>query len=74
MKIIVKTDVMQKKRAELGYSVRGLAKKAGLSSGYCSQLELHKRFPSPAAAKKLCKALQIQFDDLFIIETDKTRR
>ena len=52
-----------------------LARKAGLSSGYLSQLVRGDRFPSPAVRRKLLKALALRgFDDLFEIVTPPPAR
>ncbi len=49
-----------------------LAIKAGLSSGYISQLMCGTRYPSPRVREKLQNALNpMTFDDLFIIEEKK---
>lgn len=55
-------------RVKAGYSQRGLARAAGLTSGYMSQIERGLRHPGPAAAKKICMALNVEFDDLFELD------
>lgn len=52
-------------RIRAGLSQRALAKAAGISSGYMTQIEGGDRGPSPAVAKRICAALGANFDDLF---------
>lgn len=48
-----------------------LAIRAGISSGYISQIMCGTRNPSPAVRQKLQEILQpLTFDDIFIIEED----
>jgi transcriptional regulator with XRE-family HTH domain len=48
-----------------------LAIRAGISSGYISQIMCGTRNPSPAVRQKLQEVLQpLTFDDIFIIEED----
>lgn len=51
-------------RDHRGYSVAGLAEKAGLSPAYVSQIEAGSRTGSIATLQKLAAALQIDVDDL----------
>lgn len=52
-------------RMKAGFTQRGLAREAGLTSGYMSQIERGIRQPGPQAAKRICQALNVDFDDLF---------
>ena len=46
-----------------------LAKLAGISSGYLSQLMRGKRCPSPDCRRRIMRALRVtMFDDLFMLE------
>lgn len=46
-----------------------LARMAGISSGYLSQLMTGSRCPSPGTRRRLMKALGVsRFEDLFILE------
>lgn len=50
-------------------SQNALAIKAGLTSGYMSQIMCQERCPSPETRQKLLTALSpLSFDDIFIIE------
>lgn len=46
-----------------------LARLAGISSGYLSQLMTGKRHPGPETRRRLLEALAASFDDLFVLET-----
>jgi DNA-binding Xre family transcriptional regulator len=51
-----------------GYTCRGLARAAGLSdSTVANLLDPHGRGCNPSTAQKLCRALGMDFDDLFVI-------
>ncbi|WP_059280089.1 helix-turn-helix domain-containing protein [Dehalococcoides mccartyi] len=57
--------------AKRNMSQNMLAIRAGLSSGYISQIMCGTRTPSPAVRQKLQDVLQpLTFDDIFIIEED----
>ena len=45
-----------------------LARLAGISSGYLSQLMTGKRRPGPETRRRLLQAFSATFDDLFILE------
>ena len=51
-----------------GYTGAGLAKATGLTQGYMSFVLRGKRTVLPPTAKKICKALGCEFDDVFIIK------
>ena len=44
-----------------------LARLAGISSGYLSQLMTGKRHPGPETRRRLLQVLAAEFDDLFIL-------
>jgi transcriptional regulator with XRE-family HTH domain len=69
IKVKIKKVVVEKEVARRNLSLNRLAIKAGISSGYISQLISGERYPSPQLREKLQKALQpLTFDDIFILE------
>lgn len=54
-------------RAKAGYSITGLAKAMKVNASVAFMLERGNNV-RPATAKKACDALQMKFEDLFIIE------
>ncbi len=55
-------------RIKNGYTMSGLARVAGVSPQFISAI-LNDRFnPSAVTAKKICDALQVEFDEIFTIE------
>jgi len=51
-------------RDKADLSLRGLAKRIGISSPYLSDIELGRRFPSEEILAKLARALNVPLDDL----------
>jgi DNA-binding XRE family transcriptional regulator len=51
-----------------GFSQRSLGRKIGISEPYSNQVCNGIRNPGPEIAKNICKALDLQFDDIFFIE------
>ncbi|MDD5702445.1 MAG: helix-turn-helix transcriptional regulator [Dehalococcoidales bacterium] len=69
IKVKINKVVVEKEIARRNLSLNMLAIKAGISSGYISQLVSGDRYPSPQLREKLQKALQpLTFDDIFILE------
>ena len=69
IKVKINKVVVEKEVARRNLSLNRLAIKAGISSGYISQLISGERYPSPQLREKLQKALQpLTFDDIFILE------
>ena len=69
--ILVKDkDILEEKLIETGLSYRQLAKKIGISQTTISLLIKGERNPSPDSAKKICNALNCQFNDIFFISND----
>ncbi len=69
IKVKINESVVLKETARRNMSLNMLAIKAGISSGYISQLIRGDRYPSPQLREKLQKALQpLTFNDIFIIE------
>lgn len=54
-------------RVKAGYSITGLAKAMKVNPSVALMLERGNNI-RPATAKKACDALQMKFEDLFIIE------
>jgi len=71
MKIKIKIEALKTIRILSGSSQLEIAKKAGISSGFYSQIENDIRSPSPQVAKKLCQIYKVRFDDIFFIEKTK---
>ncbi|PWK13114.1 helix-turn-helix domain-containing protein [Tumebacillus permanentifrigoris] len=55
-------------RIHAGFSQRKLARESGLSSPFISQLESGLRNAGPEAAKKICTALEVPFEKIFLLE------
>lgn len=55
-------------RIRAGFSQRQLARESGLSSPFISQVENGNRNVGPEAAKKLCTALSVPFEQIFLLE------
>ena len=51
-------------RDKADLSLRGLAKRIGISSPFLSDIELGRRFPSEEILEKLASALNVPLDDL----------
>lgn len=50
-----------------GFSKRALAERSGLSVSTLVQISNGKQSPRPHTAKKICEALNMSFDDVFVI-------
>jgi transcriptional regulator with XRE-family HTH domain len=68
MKLAVKTKVLIETRIRRGLSQTELAARAGISSGYISQIERGLYGPSPRVAKRIAMALGVGFDSIFFLE------
>jgi transcriptional regulator with XRE-family HTH domain len=69
IKVKINKSVVLKETARRNMSLNMLAHKAGISSGYISQLISGDRYPSPQLRGKIQQALQpLTFDDIFILE------
>lgn len=66
--IQIKLNQFIETRIKAGFTQRALARATGLTSGYMSQLERGDRHPSPQTAKKICQALDVEFEDLFELQ------
>ena len=65
--IKIRLSEFRRRRVEQGLSQRALARRAGTSSGFLSQLEAGDRNPSPEMAKRLATALGADFDSLYYL-------
>jgi transcriptional regulator with XRE-family HTH domain len=71
IKVRVNQDAVQVAIAKRNMSQNMLAIRAGISSGYISQLMVGTRYPSPRVRQKILDVLGMDFDDVFIIERDE---
>ncbi len=67
MKITLKDNNLQILRIKNGLSCFGLSKLAGLSKLSVERIEQKLVNPRPQTAKKICQALQVDFDEIFKI-------
>ncbi|ONK21194.1 hypothetical protein BLX87_22975 [Bacillus sp. VT-16-64] len=52
-----------------GYTQRGYGRKIGISEPYANQIANGTRNPGPNIAKKTVELLQVEFDEIFFIES-----
>jgi len=71
VRVRVNQDAVQVAMAKRNISQNMLAIRAGISSGYISQLMCGTRCPSPKVRQKILDVLGMDFDDVFIIERDE---
>ena len=71
LRVKVNQDAVQVAMAKRNMSQNMLAIRAGISSGYISQLMCGARCPSPKVRQKILDVLGMDFDDVFIIERDE---
>jgi putative transcriptional regulator len=67
--IKTKIDALIDIRIKKGFSQRELARKTGLSCSFISQIEKKNRNVSPSTAKKICDALEVDFEDIFFTKS-----
>ncbi len=60
-------DVIRNKRAELGFSLRDVAKRLEITPSYLSDIENDRRVPSEQVTRTLAKFLNLDFDDLMAL-------
>jgi DNA-binding XRE family transcriptional regulator len=65
--IAVKAEEIRRLRIINGYSIRGLAKQAAVDPVTVHKIEAGKSSPNPSTAKKICDALNVEFNQLFEI-------
>lgn len=69
MKVFIKTKFIRKKLIRKNMSQNQFALRAGVTSGYMSQLMDGSRRPSPKLRQRLMDVLpECTFDDLFLIK------
>ena len=69
-RVMLKTEAAWELLRQRNWSQNDLAREAGLSRGYVSQLFNRKRSPAPWARRQLQQALGVtDFDALFVVET-----
>lgn len=56
-------------RLNKGFTLRGLARRAGCSASFLSQIELNQGSPTVANLQKICRALQFPISDVLREET-----
>lgn len=70
-RVLVKDiDVFIEMIVKAGFSYRQLAKESKCSQTQISLIVKGERNPSPENAVNICKALNCQFDDIFLINND----
>jgi DNA-binding XRE family transcriptional regulator len=68
MLIILKSKTtFNQKITKLGYSKRNFARTNGLSEATIIQISNGKQSPRPETARKICAALEVDFDTIFRI-------
>lgn len=69
LKIVLKdADQFKMEVLKAGFSLRKLAKKINISSGYVTQIANGVRNPGPKVAKDITDAIGVHFDDVFCIQ------
>ena len=71
--IIIKKEEITARMTRAGFTGAGLAKSAGISQSYIVQILSGKRNMLPPTAKKICAALQCDFDDIFILKAGENK-
>ena len=57
-------DIIKETRENSGMSIRALARLAGISAPFLSDIELGRRFPSDEVLTRLAKCLRVSVEDL----------
>lgn len=68
--ITINRQALDERMIRQGYTKAGLARAAGISKGYVSQVLNCKRQIMPPIAKKICETLACSFDDIFSIQKE----
>ena len=68
MKLGVRTNKLIELRIKQGLSQTDLAGRAGITSGYMSQIESGLSTPSPKVAKLIAEVLRTDFDTIFLLK------
>lgn len=74
MRIRPRIEVINELLIRKGLTKRGLAGVANIGSATAIQICNGNRYPSPPIAKKIVDALQVEFDEIFMIEKEKNSR
>ena len=69
MKLGVRTDKLTELRIKQGLSQTDLARGAGITNGYVSQIESGLSTPSPKVAKLIAEVLRTDFDTVFLLKS-----
>lgn len=72
LRVRVNQDAVQVAMAKRNMSQNMLAIRAGISSGYISQIMCGTRYPSPKVRQKILDVLGMDFDEVFIIEREES--
>ncbi len=73
MSININVEKLQYIRISKGYTMSGLAKKAGISKYSVSQVENQNVNPRPDTIRKICLALDIEFEDICDVNFKKVQ-
>ena len=73
MKLEVRTDKLAELRIKQGLSQTELARGAGITGGYMSQIESGLSTPSPKVAKLIAEVLRTDFDTIFLLKFESTK-
>ena len=73
MKLGVRTDKLTELRIKRGLSQTELARGAGITNGYVSQIERGLYAPSPKVAKLIAEVLHTDFDTIFLLKLGSTK-
>lgn len=65
--LVALTELLRRRRAELGLSARRLAERAGLHHAALSRIESGERRPNPETLQRLSAALELDEADLFAL-------
>ncbi|HYE81661.1 MAG TPA: helix-turn-helix transcriptional regulator [Clostridia bacterium] len=71
MTIKIDSKKMKIERIKKGMSIAALSQASGLSVSSVWKIENEFTAPTPSSAKKICQALNVDFDQLFMIVDEK---
>ena len=74
MKLEVRTERLTELRIKRGLSQTELARGAGITNGYVSQIERGLYAPSPKVAKLIAEVLHTDFDTIFLLKPGSTKK
>lgn len=64
-------DAFRQELIKLGFSKRGFARSIGVSEATLIQISNGKQSHRPETAKKICSALNVEFDEIFEIINER---